>query len=198
MKIAVLVSGQGSILEALIRERVPIALVAGDRECRALEAAENAGIPTELVERGDFGASFDRHEYTERLMHVLKTYGIELVAMAGFMTFLSEEFFENFGGRVLNTHPSLLPRFKGDHAVRDALESGAQETGCTIHIATEKLDEGQIIAQETVPIHEGDTVDALHERIKQAERRLYPRILKDIVSGELALPRKEDIIKSDN
>ncbi|MDO8523847.1 MAG: phosphoribosylglycinamide formyltransferase [bacterium] len=186
MKLGVLVSGTGSILEAMIREHVPIALVATDRECRALEIAKNAGIPTELVERADFGANFDREGYTKKLVHTLTKHRVELVAMSGFMTFLSKEFFDHFGERVLNTHPSLLPLFKGDHAVADALKAGAKETGCTLHIATEKLDEGKILAQEKVPVMPGDTVETLHERIKEAERKIYPRILKDILSGNLA------------
>ncbi len=187
MKIAVLVSGTGSILETMIRERVPIVVVAADRECRALEIAKHAGIPTELVERADFGANFDREGYTEKLTHVLVKHGVELVAMAGFMTFLSKEIFETYGGHILNTHPSLLPLFKGDRAVADALKAGTKETGCTLHIATEKLDEGKILAQEKVLVVPGDTVETLHERIKEAERKIYPRVLKEILAGNLAL-----------
>jgi len=186
--IGVLVSGTGSILEAMITAGVPIAVVAADRECRALDIAKNAGIPAELVERGDFGANFDREGYTEKLTHVLKKHDIGLVAMAGFMTFLSPEFFTAFDGHVLNTHPSLLPLFKGDHAVGDALAAGAKETGCTIHIATEKLDDGAILAQGRVPILSEDNVETLHERIKEVERKLYPQVLKDIRSGTIALP----------
>ncbi len=186
IKLAILVSGTGSILEAMIRERVPIAVVVADRECRALDIARNARIPAELVERADFGANFDREGYTEKLVHVLAKHDVGLVAMAGFMTFLSKEFFDHFGGHVLNTHPSLLPLFKGDHAVADVLNAGVKETGCTLHIATEKLDEGKILAQGKVPVMLDDTVETLHERIKEAERKIYPKILKDILSGNLA------------
>lgn len=186
--LAILVSGTGSILEAIIRERVPVAVVVADRECRALDIARNAGIPAELLERADFGANFDREGYTEKLTHVLKKHATGLVAMAGFMTFLSSEFFDAFGVRVLNTHPSLLPLFKGDHAVADALAAGATETGCTIHIATAKLDDGAILAQGKVAVMPGDTAETLHERIKEVERALYPQVLKDILSGNFALP----------
>lgn len=186
-KVAVLVSGTGSNLAAMIAAGVPIAVVAADRECRALEVAREAGIPAELVERADFGPNFDRVWYTQKLARVLEKYDVTLVAMAGFMTLLSKEFFSTFGGRVLNTHPSLLPLFKGDQAVKGALEAGATETGCTIHIATEKLDDGAVLAQEKVPIMPGDSVDSLHERIKEAEHRLYPKVLNDIVSGVLTL-----------
>ncbi|MBI3573982.1 phosphoribosylglycinamide formyltransferase [Candidatus Kaiserbacteria bacterium] len=187
VKLAVLVSGTGSNLEAIVRERVPIAVVVADRECRALDIARNAGIPAELVERADFGKNFDRAGYTEKLVHTLKNHKVGLVAMAGFMTFLSKEMFETYGKRIVNTHPSLLPQFKGDHAVADALAAGAKETGCTIHIATEKLDDGTIVAQEKVSIREGDTVETLHERIKEVEHKLYPKVLKDILAGNLAL-----------
>jgi phosphoribosylglycinamide formyltransferase-1 len=188
--LAVLVSGTGSNLEAIIAADVPIAVVAADRECRALEVAHTAGIPTELVERADFGANFDRVSYTEELAEVLKKHYVDLVAMAGFMTVLSKEFFEVFSGRVLNTHPSLLPLFKGDYtvAVKDALEAGVKETGCTIHIVTAEMDAGPIIAQEKVPVMSGDTVDTLHERIKKTEWRIYPKVLNDIISEALILP----------
>lgn len=187
-KIAVLVSGTGSILKAMLAAGVPIVVVASDRECRALDVARGSGIPTELVERADFGPNFDRVWYTEKLARILQQYDTELVAMAGFMTLLSKEFFDTFGGRVLNTHPALLPLFKGDHAVKDALEAGATETGCTIHIATPELDAGPIIAQEKVAVMPGDTVESLHERIKEAERKLYPQVLKELLAGTRQLP----------
>lgn len=189
IKIAVLVSATGSILEAMIKSGVPIGVVAADRECKALEIAKDAGIPTELVERADFGANFDRAWYTDKLTSVLKKYDVGLVAMAGFMTFLSPDFFTAFGGRVLNTHPSLLPLFKGDRAVSATLNAGATESGCTIHVATEALDDGVILAQGKVPVLPGDTVETLHQRIKEEEKKLYPQILKDILAGNLALPR---------
>jgi phosphoribosylglycinamide formyltransferase-1 len=185
--IAVLASGTGSILEAMLRESVPVAVVIADRECRALEIAAEAGIPTELLERGDFGPNFDREGYTERLEHLLDTYRIDIVAMAGFMTFLSPRIFTAYGGRILNTHPSLLPDFKGEHAVRDALAAGVKETGCTVHVATEKMDDGAILAREKVAVMPDDTVESLHERIKEKERILYPRVLKDLLSGAIVL-----------
>jgi phosphoribosylglycinamide formyltransferase-1 len=107
----------------------------------------------------------------------LEKYEIDLVAMAGFMTILGPEIFENFQDRILNTHPSLLPKFKGATAVLDALGSGDTQTGCTIHIATTKLDAGRILAQARVPILPGDTPELLHERIKQSERTLYPEAI---------------------
>lgn len=186
--LAVLVSGTGSNLEAMIKAGLPIAVVAADRQCHGLDIAEEADIPAELVERADFGPNFDRAWYTEKLALILRRYGADTVAMAGFMTLLSPGFFEIFGGRVLNTHPSLLPLFKGDRAVSDTLSAGAIETGCTIHVATEALDDGPILAQAKVPVLPGDTADSLHERIKEAEHRLYPQVLKDILSDAIIPP----------
>ncbi len=186
--IAVFVSGSGTNLEAILDAGVPVALVVADRPCRGLEIAKEHGIAAELAERGNFGAGFDREAYTQKIIGLLQTHQIDLVAMAGFMTILSDSIFQAYGGRILNTHPSLLPLFKGDKAVKDALEGGAMETGCTIHIATPDLDAGPILAQAKVPVMPGDTVESLHERIKTEERKLYPKVLKDILSGNLALP----------
>jgi len=101
--------------------------------------------------------------------------------MAGFMTVLTGSMFEVYGGRVLNTHPSLLPAFPGAHAVRDALAFGVKVTGCTVHLATERMDDGPILAQEAVPVLAGDTEASLHERIKVVERNLYPTVVKEFL-----------------
>ncbi len=187
--IAVFVSGTGSNFEAMLKEGVPIALVIADRPCKALETAKEKGIPAKLIERKSFGSDFDRSVYTGQILEALQAYKIDLVAMAGFMTILADSLFSTYEGHILNTHPSLLPLFKGDHAVKDALQAGTKETGCTIHIATAALDEGPILAQKSVPIFPGDTVETLHERIKTEERKLYPQVLKDILAGTLALSK---------
>jgi phosphoribosylglycinamide formyltransferase-1 len=102
--------------------------------------------------------------------------------MAGFMTVLDKPVFDAFPGRVLNTHPALLPAFKGAHAVDEALAAGVKVTGCTVHLATPEVDDGPILAQEAVPVLPGDTVESLHERIKAVERRLYPHTIKEFLS----------------
>jgi phosphoribosylglycinamide formyltransferase-1 len=175
-------SGTGTILQALIEAELPIGLVLVDRECPALKRAEEAQIKTALVERDSFTGDFDRDAYTERVVVVLKSAGIDLVAMAGFGTILGPSIFNAFPDRIINTHPSLLPDFKGWHAVDDALRAGVTQTGCTVHIATALVDEGPILAQESIPIHQGESVENLHERIKEVERRLYPMVLKRLVS----------------
>jgi phosphoribosylglycinamide formyltransferase 1 len=177
----VLASGSGTILRALIDAHLPIAAVIVDRPCRAMEIAERAGLSVELVERESFGPDFDRLAYTERLVDALKRHEIDLVAMAGFMTVLEHPIHDAYGGLITNTHPSLLPAFKGAHAVADALAAGVKVTGCTVHLATLRVDEGPILAQEPVPVLPDDTVESLHERIKEVERRLYPQVIRQLL-----------------
>ena len=180
-KLAVLVSGTGTILEAMLASGLEVSLVLADRPCRGLQIAEAASVPTELVERGSYKANFDRVAYSRRVADELESHGIELVAMAGFMTILEKPVFDRYEGRILNTHPSLLPAFRGEHAVADTLAAGAQTSGCTIHIATIALDNGPILAQQEVPVLPDDTVKTLQERIKQVERRLYPATLRTLI-----------------
>jgi phosphoribosylglycinamide formyltransferase 1 len=105
------------------------------------------------------------------------------VVMAGFMTVLDKPIFDAWPGRILNTHPALLPAFRGAHAVEEALALGVKITGCTVHIATPEVDAGPILAQEAVPVLPGDDADRLHERIKGVERRLYPATIKAFIEG---------------
>lgn len=182
MRVAVLASGSGTILDAALTEGVPVALVVVDRPCGATGVAERHGVPWKLVERTSYGADFDRDAYTAELVALLESEGIELVVMAGFGTILGAPIFAAYDGRILNTHPALLPSFKGWHAVRDALAFGVKVTGCTVHVATEAVDDGPILAQEAVPVLPGDTEDTLHERIKTVERRLYVDTIKQILA----------------
>ena len=181
MRVGVLVSGTGSILEALLAGDLPVAVVVADRPCRGLEVAAAAGVATELLDRagfGGFGAGFDRQAYTEALVGVLRAHDVGLVAMAGFGTVLAAPVHDAFPGRVLNTHPALLPAFPGWHAVEEALAAGVAVTGCTVHVATLEMDAGPVLAQEEVPVLPGDTAESLHERIKAVERVLYPRTVR--------------------
>jgi phosphoribosylglycinamide formyltransferase-1 len=182
-RIGVLASGTGTILEALVEAQLPIGVVVVDRPCRAVEVAEGAGIAVELVQRESFGPEFDRLAYTERVVDALKRHEIDLVAMAGFMTILEHPIHDAYGGRITNTHPSVLPAFKGAHAVADTLDAGVKVTGCTVHLATLELDSGPILAQEPVTVRPDDTAESLHERIKEVERRLYPQVLHDLLEA---------------
>jgi len=184
VRVAVLVSGTGSILDAMLAENVPVALVLADRTCRALDIATDAGVATELVDRqafGGFGSGFDRWGFTRRVTEVLASHDIDLVAMAGFGTVFARPLFDAFPGRVLNTHPAILPAFPGWHAVEEALAAGVTVTGCTVHLATVETDAGPVLAQQEVPVHPGDTVESLHERIKAVERRLYPATVNKMI-----------------
>jgi phosphoribosylglycinamide formyltransferase 1 len=173
---AVLVSGTGTILESILGTN-RVDFVAADRRCRGLEVAQGHGVEGLLVDRGAFGGftpGFERQGYTDALEAALVDRDVDLVCMAGFGTVLASSFFDRFAGRVLNTHPSLLPAFRGWHAVRDALAAGATVTGCTVHVATAQLDDGPVLAQVPVDVLAGDDEATLHERIKQVERHLYP------------------------
>jgi phosphoribosylglycinamide formyltransferase 1 len=182
VRVGVLASGSGTILAAMLERHLPIVVVLADRPCRALEIAAEAGIPAVLVERTDYTAAFDRVEYTHRVVAALEAERVDLVAVAGFGTILSKPFVDAFGGRAVNTHPALLPAFKGWHAVRDALEQGVKVTGTTVHLVTEDVDSGPILAQEAVPVLESDTEETLHERIKEVERRLYPEVVAKLAA----------------
>jgi phosphoribosylglycinamide formyltransferase-1 len=184
VQIGVLASGSGTILEAIIASGLPVRLVVVDRPCRALQVAEAAGIPAALVDRSDFGGfgpAFDRHGYTQAVTDVLEARAVDVVVMAGFGTVLGEPIHAAYPGRILNTHPALLPAFPGWHAVRDALAAGVAETGTTVHIATLAMDAGPVLARAAVPVLPSDTEATLHERIKSVERTLYPDTIRTFI-----------------
>jgi phosphoribosylglycinamide formyltransferase-1 len=178
MRVGVLASGSGTILRALVERGLPVAVVVVDRACGATDIAAEHDVAVEVVERTTFGADFDRVAYTHDVVDALQRHDVDLVAIAGFGTILSKPFVDAFAGRAVNTHPSLLPAFKGWHAVRDALEFGVKVTGCTVHLVTADVDDGPILAQEAVPVHDDDTEATLHERIKTIERALYPDVVE--------------------
>ena len=177
-----LASGAGTILQAIVEAGLPVEVVVVDRRCGAVEVAEQAGIPVELVERTEFGKGFDRDTYTQDVVAALKPYEIDVIAMAGFGTILSQAIHDAYPGVILNTHPALLPAFKGWHAVEDALAYGVKVTGWTVHLATLEVDAGPIVEQEAVRVEPGDTKDTLHERIKEVERKRYPEVIREFLS----------------
>ena len=185
MRLGVLASGAGSNLQAIISFGLEPVVVVVDRPCAATSVAEAAGIPAVVVERDSYGPSFDRLAYTHRVVDVLQSHDVDLVAMAGFGTIFEKVIFDVYDGRILNTHPALLPAFPGWHAVEEALAAGVKVTGITVHIATPEVDAGPILAQEAVPVLPDDTVETLHERIKEVERVLYPRTIKLFCEGKL-------------
>jgi phosphoribosylglycinamide formyltransferase-1 len=177
MRIGVLASGGGTNLAAILAAGLPVVAVVVDRPCGATSVAEAAGVPVRIVPR-----RADRLAFTHDVVDALAEHRVEAVVMAGFMTILDKPIFDAFEGRVLNTHPSLLPAFRGGHAVPDALAAGVKVTGCTVHVATLEVDCGPILAQEAVPVLAGDTVETLHERIKEVEHRLYPETILAFIS----------------
>ena len=186
LRIAVLASGRGSNLAALLDRldgTVAIVAVASDQATApALERAREAGIGTAVfaVEDGDRAAR-DR-----RLADWLVEHGVELVVLAGFMQLLTEAVVERLP--VINVHPSLLPAFPGLRAWEQALAAGARETGVTVHFVDRGLDTGPVIAQEPVPVRDGDTPDALHERIQAVEHRLLPEVVLRLARDEVPAP----------
>jgi phosphoribosylglycinamide formyltransferase-1 len=184
VRIGILASGSGTILEAILATDLLVRLVAADRPCRALDVATAASIPIELLDRADFGGfgpEFDRDGYTRAVTDALVAADIDVVVMAGFGTVLAQPVHDAFPGRILNTHPALLPAYPGWHAVSDALAAGAAVTGTTVHVAHLEMDTGPILAQAAVAIHPEDDEVTLHERIKAVERTLYPATIRTFV-----------------
>jgi phosphoribosylglycinamide formyltransferase-1 len=185
VRLGILVSGTGSILEAMLDDDLPVVVVLADRPCRALEIAEQASVPAVLVDRsqwGGYGPDFDRDGYTRAVTDALRSHQVDLIAMAGFGTVLDQPIHDAYPMRILNTHPALLPNFPGWHAVKEALDAGAKETGCTVHYAVLAMDAGPVVAQQSVAVRAGDTEATLHERIKDVERRLYPEAFRMVMS----------------
>lgn len=189
MRIALLASGSGTLLDAILEDGLPVDLVVTDRPSKAQVVAETHGVPAVLIERASYGADFDRDAYTAAVVDVLQAHSIDLVVMAGFGTIFSAAIHEAFPDRILNTHPALLPSFKGWHGVRDALAYGVKITGCTVHVATLEVDAGRILAQEAVPVLPGDDEESLHERIKAVERRLYPETIRAVLADPSLLQK---------
>ncbi|HKN51658.1 MAG TPA: phosphoribosylglycinamide formyltransferase [Amycolatopsis sp.] len=185
VKLVVLASGSGTLLQALIdaaaRPGYPaqVAAVGADRTgIEALARAERAGIPSFTVRVGDHP---DRAAWDKALAEAVAAYQPDLVVSAGFMKILGPAFLGRF--TVVNTHPALLPSFPGTHAVRDALEAGVKVTGSTVHFADAGVDTGPVIAQEAVVIEPDDDEDVLHERIKAVERRLLVETIERLGRG---------------
>jgi phosphoribosylglycinamide formyltransferase-1 len=169
-RLVVLVSGSGTNLQALLDAGANVVAVGADRGgIVGLERAERAGLPTFVAKLKDFGS---REEWDAGLTEAVASFEPDLVVSAGFMKIVGKEFMARFGGRFINTHPALLPSFPGAHGVRDALAYGAKVTGCTVHFVDDGVDTGPVIAQSAVEVRPDDTEEALHERIKEVERRL--------------------------
>ena len=178
-QIVVLASGAGTLLQALLDSeigRLIVAVGSDQPEAPALARARAADVPTFVVPMAE-----DREVWNRDVVKHLQAHETDLVVTAGFMRVLGGPVIEAFENRIINSHPALLPSFPGAHAVRDAVESGVKVTGCTIHIVNEGVDTGPIVAQCPVAVEDGDTVESLHERIKERERTLLVDVLDRIV-----------------
>jgi phosphoribosylglycinamide formyltransferase-1 len=184
--IGVLVSGNGTNLQALLDADLPIVAVASNNtKAKALDRAAKAGIEAGAFPAVEFES---RERRDEELADWLTDREVELVVLAGYMQLLTTPFLERFPGRILNVHPSLLPSFPGAHAVEDALAHGVKVTGATVHFVDEGIDTGPIVLQEAVEIEEGDTAETLHARIQAVEHRLLPAAVGLFLEGKLTPP----------
>ncbi|TNE85421.1 MAG: phosphoribosylglycinamide formyltransferase [Deltaproteobacteria bacterium] len=188
-RFAVLASGRGSNLEALLAtvssEDFPgrICVVASNKpKARALDVATEHGIPTAVLSHKGYAR---RRDYDADLVRLLQAYRPDWILLAGFMRVLTPTFLDAFGGRVLNIHPSLLPAFPGLNAQQQALDAGASESGCTVHLVDAGTDTGPILAQAVVPVRPDDTEETLSTRILAAEHQLYPQVLRWVAENRV-------------
>lgn len=187
--IVVLVSGNGSNLQAIIdacnSERIPaqiVAVISNKKTCFALIRAIDAGIPIESIEHGDFSS---REQFDRELIDIIDRYAPDLIVLAGFMRILTPEFVAHYAGRLLNIHPSLLPKYPGLNTYRRALDAGEREHGTTVHFVTDTLDEGPIVLQASVPILPGEEETNIIEKTVKWEHQIYPKVIAWFTSGRL-------------
>ena len=176
--IGVLVSGEGTNLQALIDAGLPVVAVASNKPgVRALERARAAGIEAAVFDIADYDSREDRDA---KMAAWLESRGVELVVCAGFMHLLRAPFLERYGGRIVNTHSAPLPDFPGMHPIEDVLAAGVAETAATVHYVDEGADTGPIIAMERVPVLAGETAETLRPRVQAVERRLLTRVVSEL------------------
>ncbi|MBC3179492.1 phosphoribosylglycinamide formyltransferase [Corynebacterium lujinxingii] len=186
--VAVLVSGTGTLLRSILdnqKDRYRVDIVVADQICPGIQRAKNAGIRTAVVPM-----ETNRNAWNDKLAAAVAAVNPDIVVSAGFMRILGPGFLEQFEGRTINAHPSLLPAFPGAHAVRDALDYGVKVTGCTVHYVDAGMDTGKIIAQRPVAVEAGDTKAELHERIKKVEREQIVELLHNatVENGKVLFP----------
>ena len=174
--IGVLVSGEGTNLQALLDAELPVVAVASNKQgAQALARADRAGVPSEVFPLDAFG---DRAARDTAMAEWLEGHGVELVVCAGYMQLLDRSFLDRFPERVVNVHPAPLPGFPGAHPLEDLLAAGAPAAAATVHYLDEGVDTGAVIASEPVPVLPNDTVDSLRERVHEAEHRLLPEVVR--------------------
>ena len=190
-KLAVLVSGRGSNLQAIIdsieRKELNVRLsivISSTKDAPALKRAEKHGIETVFIDPATYP---NKKAYDKALIDKLEEIPIDLICLAGYMRILGEEFIQTFSGKIINIHPSLLPAFPGLNAQKQAVEYGVKFSGCTVHFVDEGIDSGPIILQTAVPVYDYDKEGSLSQRILEQEHHLYPKAIKLIVENKLSL-----------
>ncbi|WP_212525723.1 phosphoribosylglycinamide formyltransferase [Actibacterium sp. MT2.3-13A] len=187
-RVAILISGGGSNMVALAESMTgdhparPVLVLSNDPAAGGLEKARAMGIPTAAVDHKPFGR--DRAAFEAALNAELEKAAPDIICLAGFMRILTPGFISKWQGRMLNIHPSLLPRYKGLNTHARAIEAGDAEAGCTVHEVTAELDDGPILGQARVPIEPGDTPETLAARVLPMEHRLYPAVLRRFAEGD--------------
>ena len=187
-RVAIFISGGGSNMVRLVEDMQsgghaaePVLVLANDADAGGLKKARDMGIATAAVDHRPFKG--DREAFQEALNAELQKVQPDILCLAGFMRVLTESFVAPWEGRMLNIHPSLLPKYKGLHTHARALEAGDTEHGCTVHLVTPKLDDGPILGQAKVPVFKDDTPDVLAARVLVQEHRLYPAVLRNFAAG---------------
>ncbi|MZG53317.1 MAG: phosphoribosylglycinamide formyltransferase [Nitrospinae bacterium] len=199
-KLAVLVSGRGSNLQAIIDSieknnlAAEISLVLSNvKDAYALERGKKHGLEVVFLDPKVFPGKAD---YEQQMIDLLQSKSVDLVCLAGFMRILGEKFIEAFSGKIINIHPSLLPAFPGLNVQKKALEHGAKFSGCTVHFVNEEVDGGPIIKQAVVPIHDEDSIDSLSERILEQEHIIYPEAIRLIIEDKIKVSGRRVLQKA--
>ena len=191
IRLVVLISGNGSNLQAIIdniaNHDLPaqiVAVISNKADAFGLERAKKAGIEQRVLSHQDFA---DREAYDQALQEIIDNYQPDLIILAGFMRILTNNFVEHYANKMLNIHPSLLPKYKGLNTHQRAIDAGEKEHGCSVHFVTPELDDGPVILQATVPIMPDDTAETLAQRVHEQEHRIYPEAIRLFAENKLSL-----------
>lgn len=186
-RVAILISGGGSNMVSLVKDMTgdhparAVLVLSNNPDAAGIKKAADMGVPTAVVDHRPYKG--DRPAFDAALQNELETARPDIICLAGFMRILTPEFMENWRGKMLNIHPSILPLFKGLHTHQRALDAGMAIHGCTVHEVTPELDDGPIFGQAVIPVHKNDTPDDLAARLLPVEHRLYPAVLRNFALG---------------
>lgn len=197
-RLCVLISGNGSNLQAII-DRIEqnklnaeiVGVIANKPNAYGLERAKNANIPALCIEHGQYE---DREQYDNAMMEAIDKMAPDCIVLAGFMRILTPAFVNHYAGKLLNIHPSLLPKYKGLHTHQRAIDNGDKEHGVSVHFVTPELDGGPVIIQSKVPVFEDDNADVLADRVQEQERQIYPLVLQWFCDGRLSMSDNKAVL----